>query len=86
MSSQQWALPRINQELCIRCGLCADCCPGHAVDMAEDGPAFARPTDCTYCAECEEACPTGAIQCEFVVEWEDEKETNHGETTDCQDQ
>ena len=73
VSSQQWALPRINLELCTRCGVCAENCPGHAVDMTDDGPAFARPQDCTYCAECEEVCPTAAIRCEFVVEWGDVK-------------
>jgi formate hydrogenlyase subunit 6/NADH:ubiquinone oxidoreductase subunit I len=115
--SHQWALPRINLDLCTKCGLCAESCPGHAVDMTDDGPAFVRPLDCTYCTECEAACPEGAIRCEFVVgcageecdehivsskvfwlgssrdadEFRDSdlrqglKESNHGQTTDCQD-
>ena len=64
---EEWALPQINSDLCTRCGICAEQCPGHAVEMTADGPSFVQPFNCTYCARCDEVCPEGAITCTYVI-------------------
>jgi formate hydrogenlyase subunit 6/NADH:ubiquinone oxidoreductase subunit I len=37
--------------------------------MGEQGPIFARPADCTYCALCDAICPQGAITCAYEIVW-----------------
>jgi len=73
------ALPRIDLVLCTRCGVCVSLCPGHAVEMADEGPHFARPLDCTYCAECEATCPAGAIRCEYAIVWAEDPPSPGGD-------
>ena len=62
-----WVLPIIDVGKCISCGLCAEQCPGHAVEMVSAGPVFARPEACTYCGACENLCPAGAISLEYEI-------------------
>ncbi|MGD2164693.1 MAG: 4Fe-4S binding protein [Anaerolineae bacterium] len=64
-----WTLPRISLNRCDRCGLCVGHCPSGAVEMTADGPVIARPSDCTYCTECEAVCPQGAIRCPYEIVW-----------------
>ncbi len=67
-----WWLPAIDLERCDGCGLCAQQCPGQAVQMQAGMPVIARPLDCTYCGTCEEICPRRAIDLHYVI-------SNHGE-------
>jgi len=59
-------LPKINQELCIGCGSCANLCP-EVFKMAKDGKAeVVNPKGCEKC-DCEmarENCPVEAISLE----------------------
>ena len=61
-----WVLPIIDDK-CISCGLCAERCPGQAVEMVAAGPVFSHPEACTYCGVCEELCPAGAILLEYEI-------------------
>lgn len=70
---EEWALPEIDLALCDRCGTCVEACPTEAVEMGAQGPSFARPVDCTYCAMCEVTCPQGAIKCMFEIVWVEEE-------------
>lgn len=70
-----WFIPIIRMDRCTGCGLCAQHCPTHAVEMAERRPMIARPQDCSYCGTCEDICPAGAIGLEYeIVIIEDKKE------------
>lgn len=69
-----WALPEINLDRCDRCGRCVEKCPAKAVELVEDWPAIVRPSDCSYCAECETVCAAGAITCTFEIVWGDSKD------------
>ena len=70
MAMINWSLPAINPELCTACGLCAESCPEHALDMLpQQGPVFTRPQNCTYCMICEDVCPEHAIRCELEIVW-----------------
>jgi len=64
-----WALPDIDMSRCTGCGACVTNCPTRAVGMVAQRPRIVRPADCTYCTDCEVACPEGAIICTFVVAW-----------------
>ena len=66
---RDWALPEIKLLLCDRCGACVEQCPGGAVEMGSEGPYFARPAECTYCALCEGVCPQHAITCAYEIVW-----------------
>ena len=54
-------LPIIDLDRCNGCGLCAQLCPTHAVEMIDARPAIVRVQDCAYCGMCEEMCPVEAI-------------------------
>ena len=69
---QNWALPEIDLELCNRCGDCVTQCPAHVVEMGTEGPFFARPADCTYCALCEALCHQGAVTCMYEIVWKED--------------
>ena len=72
------AQPAINMVCCTRCGLCVEACPCHAVQLTEQGLVFtcaehcqrrddANTEDCGGWCLCEEACPSGAIDCAFDI-------------------
>lgn len=88
-----WALPEVDRKKCVRCGLCVERCPTHAVTMADLGPVFVDVHACTYCGDCEVVCPEDAISLYYVITWDsgdrltgvDKPEVSLGNTTDCAD-
>jgi formate hydrogenlyase subunit 6/NADH:ubiquinone oxidoreductase subunit I len=74
------APPRVDKDLCTRCGLCVEACTCDSLRMGEQGLELAckdsTSVACSPSAECEclceEVCPTGAIQCEFEIVLEDD--------------
>jgi NAD-dependent dihydropyrimidine dehydrogenase PreA subunit len=56
-------IKRINEELCIGCGLCVDDCPMDVLRMdGTKNKAYIRyPGDCMVCYQCETVCPQKAI-------------------------
>lgn len=50
---------RIDQELCIRCGQCAQDCPTRVIEM-KDIPVLEK-EGCFECGHCLAVCPTGAL-------------------------
>lgn len=61
--------PHINLTLCNHCSLCVTHCPEDALKMTDQGPVFNIPITCTYCLDCENLCPTGAIRAPLAVVW-----------------
>jgi Fe-S-cluster-containing dehydrogenase component len=70
-------IPLLDAARCTGCGLCVAACPCSAIRIHEGLPIFSCATAChggeecpslTYCLfACEEACPEGAIACEFLL-------------------
>lgn len=60
-------LPSIDLRLCTGCGLCAELCPTHAVEVTAGKAVIVRPADCTFCEICESYCPEGAIERPFTI-------------------
>ncbi len=54
---------RIDQDLCVQCGECADDCPYHIINLASGYPAVdpGRAHHCIGCQHCLAVCPTGAL-------------------------
>lgn len=58
---------------CMHCGHCRECkscvesCPGHILEMGEDGPFVAYPDQCWHCGCCRIACPTSSIEYRFPL-------------------
>ena len=61
--------PDINLDRCTRCNKCVVGCPEDALIMTTGGPAFVQPIVCTYCTDCEDLCPVGAIRAPLKVVW-----------------
>lgn len=51
---------RINDDLCISCGICVDECPVNAISEEDDRYIIDEST-CLICSQCLEACPTQAM-------------------------
>ncbi len=52
---------------CMECGSCVESCPGHILEMGDDGPFVAYPAQCWHCGCCRIACPTGSIAYRFPL-------------------
>lgn len=52
---------------CMECGSCVEACPGHILEMEEDGPKVAYPSQCWHCGCCRIACPTSSISYKFPL-------------------
>ncbi|MBE6005722.1 MAG: ferredoxin family protein [Sarcina sp.] len=52
----------IDAARCVRCGACAEICPGNLIRIREGKAAFLpHPEECWGCASCLKACRAGAI-------------------------
>ncbi|NLG50471.1 MAG: 4Fe-4S binding protein [Chloroflexi bacterium] len=70
------ALPVVDHERCNGCGWCAQACHCRAIvlsaaqpriDPTRCGNPAECPPDCPSAGLCEDACPTQAIYCSFVI-------------------
>lgn len=52
--------PRVNKDLCVGCGKCAEVCPRETVHVVK-GKAKITAKNCIRCFCCQEFCPKGAI-------------------------
>ena len=64
---QDWLLPCIDRDRCRGHGLCVQGCPTEAIALQSQGPVFVRPDLCSYCGDCEERCPEGAISLAYEI-------------------
>ena len=53
-------LIKVNQEKCIKCGICAEVCPTGTIGLDENGPKAIEPF-CIACGHCVAICPTAAL-------------------------
>lgn len=60
-------MPDIDLELCTGCGGCVEFCPQQAVAVRDGKAMIIDSAACNYCADCEAACPAGAIKCPFEI-------------------
>ncbi|QLY78952.1 nitroreductase family protein [Clostridium intestinale] len=51
----------VNQEKCIKCGLCVNECPEHILKLKKNGPEEAFSEKCIACGHCVAICPREAI-------------------------
>lgn len=65
-------MPKINYELCIGCGKCADVCGFDAIKI-ENNKAIANNEKCHGCDMCSFHCPVGAIKTKERTDEEKEK-------------
>jgi ferredoxin len=49
----------VNQNKCLRCGLCVGSCPENAIFLREVELVFND--DCVFCGTCVRLCPVGAL-------------------------
>jgi ferredoxin len=51
---------RVERDLCLGCGLCAESCPRQAISL-HSGLAWIDQNRCDHCGLCLDVCPQGAI-------------------------
>lgn len=51
----------VNQDKCVKCGLCVQACPNDVILMNSDKVYFGNQEDCTICLRCLNFCPYSAI-------------------------
>ncbi len=63
-------LPKIVEEKCTKCGLCAENCETHALLYIKDSYPIPISTVCSGCKLCYKICPTNAIEPDLkVIGW-----------------
>ena len=68
-SESPWARVTVDEDRCTACGTCVSVCPTDAIEIKEEGEnrvLLFRPSACTNCSLCREACIEG------VIDYEDE--------------
>ena len=65
--ADQPILPLIDLRRCTGCGICAQLCPTHAVELLHGKATITRPDACSFCEVCETYCPSGAIGRPFTI-------------------
>ncbi|MEG1726912.1 MAG: nitroreductase family protein [Acidaminococcaceae bacterium] len=55
-------LIQVNQEKCVKCGLCAEVCPSCIITMGVAGPECLWDRGCMACGHCVAICPTAAME------------------------
>jgi len=53
--------PRVDEALCVQCGVCAEVCPPEAISMSAKGVGIDF-RKCIRCYCCQEVCPEGAMR------------------------
>ena len=51
----------VDQDKCIKCGICASVCPSCIIALDDHGPKCVRDRGCMACGHCVAVCPTGAL-------------------------
>lgn len=51
----------VDQNKCVRCGICSKVCPSCIIEMGENGPVCINDMSCMSCGHCVSVCPTGAL-------------------------
>ena len=54
--------PRVNKEICVRCGECAKMCSSHALTIEKGEYPHLTSSKCIRCWCCQEVCPQHAIE------------------------
>ena len=80
-----WILPQIDMQRCTGCGLCAQLCPTHAVEVRGGRAEIVHPAACSFCDVCESYCPEGAIMRPFTIRFATYAVEGSGETSPPQD-
>ena len=59
------------EKLCVNCAICVETCPQEIIAKDQSGRAFVdfRLGACTFCGECADVCPTGALDSTLVASW-----------------
>lgn len=52
----------VDQELCIKCGMCAEVCPNRIIGMTDKGPEMRFAPACIGCGHCTAICPKTALE------------------------
>ncbi|MNB81142.1 Ferredoxin-2 [compost metagenome] len=55
------SLIMVDQEKCLKCGLCVKECPVYVLELKENGPEEVAAEDCIACGHCVAICPKEAI-------------------------
>lgn len=58
----------VNGKDCIACNTCASVCPVDAIEVRDDGYAYAN-ENCISCGACCLVCPTQCISIDSIKEW-----------------
>ena len=59
-------LLQVNQEKCLKCGICVECCPSCILTMGENGPECHFDRGCMSCGHCVAVCPVGALDNKYT--------------------
>lgn len=52
---------KVNQDKCVKCGICGKVCPAGIIKVEDHGPKLLFPNACLVCGQCVAVCPQEAL-------------------------
>lgn len=65
-------MPFVDPRKCNGCGLCVSVCHCNALKLVDNVITICETDKCGWCAQCEAACPLGAISCAYEIVCEED--------------
>lgn len=81
LSKYSWLRINVNEEKCIKCGLCEKNCKAACIKVSKDEPVHIDYSRCVVCGNCQQLCPKSAIRYSHHAKTKAEQQASDNDTS-----